>query len=253
MKKVLLIGLILALVMIFVGGAGVVYARVTGVENGKVLTVTTDQNGNTITRQQYYAENGIAVDEEGDLPCQDGSQGDCNFSYGPGGMMQGYGLGGMVGEQQRGYRQGGMMGGYGPGGMMGGYGQGYGPGGMMGGRGNGYGPGMMAGLGRGIMHDYMIAAFASAVGLTIDDVNTRLTNDETLQQIALAQGKTEADLPALWTEVRQAALNAAVADGVITQAQADLMLEHMKNYTGEGFGPGFDGCPMMDGDEVQQP
>jgi hypothetical protein len=255
MKKFLLIGLIVALVLIFVGGAGAVYARVAGVENGKVLTVTTDQFGNTITRQQYNDENGITTYGEGNLLCQNESQGECNSSYGPGGMMQGYGYGsgGMMGGQQRGNRQGGMMNGYGPGGMMGGYGNGYGPGGMMGGRGDGYGPGMMAGLGRSVMHDYMIAAFASAVGLTTDDVNTRLANDETLQQIALAQGKTEADLPTLWTEVRQAALTAAVADAVITQAQADKMLKQMENYTGSGFGPGFDGCPMMDGDETQQP
>jgi hypothetical protein len=146
--------------------------------------------------------------------------------------------------------------GYGSGGMMGGRGNDYGPG-MMGGRGNGSGPGMMGGRGfargEGIMHDYMIAAFASAVSLTPDEVETRLSNGETLKEIAIAQGKTEADLPALWTQVRQAALDQAVAAGVITQAQADLMLEHMNNYQGSGFGPGFDGCPMMDGDETQQP
>ena len=244
MKKFLIIGLIVALVLIFVGGAGVVYARVAGVEKGAVLTVTTDQNGNTITRQQFYGENGIVTYGEGNLLCQDGPKGDCNFGYGSGGMMQGYGPGGMMGGQQRGNRQGGMMGGYG---------YGYGPGGMMGGRGDGYGPGMMAGLGRGIMKTYMVSAFAEAVGLPPADVETRLSNGETLKQIAIAQGKTEADLPALWTEVRQAALDQAVAAGAITQAQADRMLEKMNEYQGEGFGPGFDGCPMMDGDEVQQP
>jgi hypothetical protein len=53
--------------------------------------------------------------------------------------------------------------------------------------------------------------------------------------------------------VRQAALDQAVADGVISQAQADLMLQHMKDYTGRGFGPGFEvnDCPMWDGDEAQ--
>ena len=104
MKKILIIGLIVALVLIFVGGAGAVYARVAGVENGKVLTVTTDQNGNTITRQQFYGENGITTYGEGNLLCQNESQGDCNFNYGPGGMMQGYGYGpgGMMGGQERG-------------------------------------------------------------------------------------------------------------------------------------------------------
>ena len=94
----------------------------------------------------------------------------------------------------------------------------------------------------------MISAFASAVGLTVDEVNTRLTNGETLDQIAIAQGKTQADLPALVTQVRQDALNAAVAAGVITQAQADVMLQRMNTYTGQGFGPGFGACPMWDGD-----
>lgn len=214
MKKFLLIGLIVALVMIVVGGAGVVYARVRGIDNNAQVTVTTTQNGDKIIRQ---------------------------FNYGPGGMMGEYGNG------------------YGPGNMMGGQGYGYGRGGMMGGRGNGYAPGMMGGRGlgvargEGIMHDYMIAAFADAVDLTPEDVETRLLDGETLKEIAIAQGITEDKLPDLAAQVRQAALDKAVADGVITQAQADLMLEHMNKTMGLGFGPGFDGCPMMDGDETQQP
>jgi hypothetical protein len=152
-----------------------------------------------------------------------------------------------MGRNEQGYGPGGMMGqngnGYSPGGMMGRNGKGYGPGGMMGGRGMGaYG---------GVMHGYMISAFASAVGLTVEEVNTRLANNETPAQIAIAQGKSEADLPALWSQVRQEALNKAVADGVITQAQADAMLQHMNNYAGSGFGPGFGSCPMWDGDEAQ--
>jgi hypothetical protein len=248
MKKFLIIGVIVALVLILIGGAGVVYARVTGVENGASFTVTTSQNGNTITRQFNNGQGGITIDGDGNLQCLDDSQGDCGFNYGPGGMMQGYGYGGggMMGGQERGNRQGGMMGGYS---------NGYGPGGMMGGRGNGYGPGMMAGYDMGIIHDYMVSTFASAVGLTVDEVNTRLTNGETLQAIAIAQGKTEADLPALWSQVRQAALDQAVTAGVITQVQADKMLERMNEYGGRGFGPGFGmgDCPMFDGDEAQQP
>ena len=135
--------------------------------------------------------------------------------------------------------------GYGNGGMMNGYG--YGPGGMMGGRGT------RIERGAGFMHEYMISAFASAVGLTVDQVNTRVQNGETLTQIANAQGFTGDKLTQLVTQIRQAALDQAVAAGVITQAQADLMLERMKNYSGQGFGPGFglDNCPMWDGDEVQ--
>jgi len=243
MKKFLLIGLIVGLVLIIVGGAGVAFASVRGIDTAATVTVRTAQNGDEIVQQ---------------------------FGYGPGGQVGGNvirigpGSGGMMGENGNSYGPGGMMGGYGngygPGGMMDGDEYGYGPGGMMGERGNGRG-GMMGGRGRGIargegvMHDTMISAFASAVGLTVEEVNTRLTNGETLKAIALAQGKTEADLPALWTQVRQAALDKAVAGGVITQAQADLMLEHMNNYSAPGFGPGFgpDNCPMMDDDEAPQP
>ena len=233
MKKFLLIGLIVALALIVVGGVGVVFAQGRGGDNPTAVTVTTTQNGDKIVQQ---------------------------FGYGPGSPQGGSGTIVVPGDQPNSgtiqIGPGGMMGrneyGYGPGGMMGGDEYGYGPGGMMGGNGRG---GMMGGRGdgqyAGVMHGYMISAFASAVGLTVDEVNTRLSNGETMAQIAIAQGKTQADLPALWSQVRQDALNKAVADGVITQAQADLMLQHMNNYSGPGFGPGFGGCPMQDGDEVQ--
>jgi hypothetical protein len=197
MKKFLLIGLITALVLIIVGGAGVVYARVRGTANNPVVTVIKPQVGDTILRP---------------------------FRNGPGGMMGGNGLG-------------------------------YGPGGMMGERSYGFGPGMMGRLGRdiargkGIMHDYMISAFADAVGLTIEQVDTRLANGESLKDIAIAQGTTTDTLPELAAQVRQAALDKAVADGVITQAQADRMLERMNKSPGLGFGD----CPIWDGDDIQQP
>jgi hypothetical protein len=221
MKKFLIIGLIVALALIVIGGAGVVYAQVTGNVETSIVTVTSNQNGDQFVQP---------------------------FGYGPGGMMGEYGnqnqpgRGGMMGPDGNGYGPRGMMGENGRGGMMGRNEKGYGPGGMMGGGMGEYG---------GVMHDSMISAFASAVGLTVEEVNTRLANNETPAQIAIAQGKSEADLPALWSQVRQEALNKAVADGVITQAQADAMLQHMNNYAGSGFGPGFGSCPMWDGDEAQ--
>ena len=247
MNKLLFIGLIVALGLIVVGGTGVVFARVGGIEDKVATSENTTQNGDKTNDQFGYCPGGM-LDEDVNGSCPGGNQGENENGYRRGGMMGGY---------SKGYGPGGMMGGYGngygPGGMMGGNRYGYGSGGMMGGRGNGYGPGMMAGLGMGIMHDYMISAFAGAVGLTVDEVNNRLTNGETFQAIALAQGKTETELPALWSQVRQAALDQAVAEGVFTQAQADKMLKQMNKFMGPGFGSGFDGCPMMDGDEVQQP
>ncbi len=228
MKKILIIGLIVGLALVLVGGAGMVYAKASAAANLAGVTVSTSLNGDQIIRQ--YGP-GINQNGNGVIIQQRGQTGDDGIFINPGGMMGGYG-----------YRTG-------PQGRPEGNGFGYGPGGMMGEYGRG---GMMGALrGQGIMHDYMISAFASAVGLTVDEVNTRLSNGETPQEIALAQGKTAADLPALWQQVRQDALKAAVAAGVITQAQADVMLEHMNNYSGEGFGPGFGNCPMWDGDEAQ--
>ncbi len=197
MKKFLLIGLIIGVVLILVGGAGAVYAQVRGLDNNANANVVIQQNEN---------------------------QSQQPFNYGPGGMMQGYG--------------------YDPGGMMDGYG--YGPGGMMGGGGRNLTRGM------GFMHDYIITAFASAVGLSVDQVNTDLSNGQTLTQIANTQGFTGDKLTQLVTQVHQAALAQAVKDGVITQSQADQMLQRMNSFTGNGFGPGsgFD-CPMWDGDEGQ--
>lgn len=242
MKKVLIIGLIVAIALIFVGGVGVVYARVSGLQNNAAFTVTTTNNGNEVTRQFSYGSgtiNGTNPDDS----CPYGTEGECGLRIGPGGMMQGFGRGGMM--------------------------QGYGYGGMMGGRGNengwgkSFGNGMMNGRGlgvdrgEGLMHDTMISAFAESVDLTVDEVETRLANGESLKEIAIAQGITNEELPDLITNVRKAALDAAVADGTLTQAQADVMLEHMDNYMAPGFGLGFGGgfgdCPMMDGDEFQQP
>jgi hypothetical protein len=214
MKKFLIIGSIVAVIMILVGGTGYAFAR------------TQD-----LTNVQVSASNFVGRNAQSE------KQGEYQ-GYGPGGMMGGYGQG------------------YGPGGMMGGNGQGYGPG-MMGGNGRGYGrgygPGMMGGEGVGFMHDYMVSAFADAVGLTQQQVEELLANGETMVEIATAQGISQDALPALITQVRTAALDQAVAAGVITRAQADLMLEHMNEYMGPGFGPGFGAgdCPMGDWQEAQ--
>jgi hypothetical protein len=212
MKKVLIIGLIVAFALIIVGGAGVAYASIRGANNDARLAITRYSNGDEFVRQFKYGTgsmmNGYAYES-------------C-----PGGMMQGYGPGGMMG----GYTDGSCPGGYGARGMMG--------------RG-----GFGVARGEGPMHEYMVTAFAEAVDLTAEEVEERHDNGETMVEIAIAQGIAEADLPDLLAQVRTTALNAAVADGVITQAQADFMLERMENNQGRGFGPGFNGCPMLDADD----
>jgi uncharacterized protein YidB (DUF937 family) len=148
-------------------------------------------------------------------------------------------------------------GGYSPGhGMMGGYG-----GGMMGGQGmmgNGYS--RMNGVDMNAMHQWMSTSggmhalvwngLAEALGLTPDELNAELVSGKTLLQIAEAKGISQEQLAAKLETLVKAGLDKAVADGVLTQAQADQMLSHMSgNYSwmithmgnfGGGFGPG--GC-----------
>lgn len=108
-----------------------------------------------------------------------------------------------------------------------------------------------SGPGYGLLHDYMAAALADALSLTVDEVDARLTAGETMYAIALAEGIAVEDIPALLAKVRTEAVNAAVADGVITQAQADRMLARMarqgsgictmggtRPQDGTGFGSG---------------
>ena len=154
-------------------------------------------------------------------------------------------------------------GGYGPDGMMGvgGYG-----GGMMGG-----GYGMMGNFAQNggnsnwmnNMHQWMFTSgarsvhtivwndLAEALGLTPDELNAELASGKTLTQIAEAKGVSGEQLTATLETSVKAGLDKAVADGVLTQAQADQMLSHMSgNYAwmlshmgagaGAGFGPG--GC-----------
>lgn len=85
--------------------------------------------------------------------------------------------------------------------------------------------------GGGVMHTFMVTEFAKKLDLNVNDINTRLAAGETMYDIALSAGVTAEEFPAVMTEVRAAALDAAVAANVITQEQADRMKSH-------GYGQG---------------
>jgi hypothetical protein len=112
---------------------------------------------------------------------------------------------------------------------------GYGPGGRMGGNG-----GMMGG--RGQIHEYVEQALADKLGITKTDVETAEFSGKTMVQVATEHGIKEADVTAVLTEVHKTALAKAVTDGLLTQAQADTMLQNM---TTNGFS--FGNCQGPDG------
>ena len=99
--------------------------------------------------------------------------------------------------------------------------------GRMGGRGsqNGLG-GVSATVGDGILHDYMIAAYAEALDIPAADLEARLDSGETMAQIAISTGLTLEQFRTLMVDVRTQAIDQALADGVLTQAQADWLKLH---------------------------
>jgi Spy/CpxP family protein refolding chaperone len=111
-------------------------------------------------------------------------------------------------------------------------------GGMMGGwrSGNGsYGP----------MHEYMEDAMAEALGISHDELEELLDQGKTMWQIAQDNGFTQEQFSELMINARTEALKKMVADGVITQEQADWMSSRMQQ--GWGGRGGFGGCPGMGG------
>jgi hypothetical protein len=108
---------------------------------------------------------------------------------------------------------------------------------------------MMAGGGMtasGVLHEYMQDAWAEALDLSRTELDSRLAAGETHYSIALDLGLSVDEFAALMSEVRAEAIAAAVADGALTQAQADGMLQRMPGGR-MGGGRGNGTCPMRPG------
>jgi hypothetical protein len=116
--------------------------------------------------------------------------------------------------------------------------------------------------GEGPLHTFMVVEWSKKLDLNVNDINTRLAAGESMYDIALFTGVTAEEFPAIMTEVRATAVNAAVAANVITQEQADWMLSHGQgmrgthgtgNCTGSGSqGQAGGGHGMMGGRQGQQ-
>jgi len=87
--------------------------------------------------------------------------------------------------------------------------------------------GMSSTRGTGLLHDYVVSAAAESLDLTEAEVEDALLTGSTLCQLALDNGIASEDLPTFLQDVHETALDQAVIDGVITEAQAELMKERM--------------------------
>jgi len=109
--------------------------------------------------------------------------------------------------------------------------QGYGPGG------NGTNTGTSVNM-EVTLSNYMPAAMADVLGLSVDEVNTRLASGETFTTIALSLGYTTDQLPALMTSVRTEAIDLATTAGVLTADQAAFLLDSQYGGNARGNGAG---------------
>jgi hypothetical protein len=104
------------------------------------------------------------------------------------------------------------------------------------------GGGMMGGNGGGWMHNYVEQALAAKLGLTEEQVEDQLAAGKSMYQIALDNGIKQEAITEFMNQVHKDAFAQAVKDGVVTQQQADWMLQRMQS---RGFGTG--NCPMQNG------
>ncbi len=96
----------------------------------------------------------------------------------------------------------------------------------------------------------MPQVWADALGMTLDEFAAAVQGGKTVAALAEEKGLTVEVLVDKAMEARQAALQQAVADGRLTRAQADAMLEQMRTNMAErlqnGGTPGAN-CPRLDG------
>lgn len=96
--------------------------------------------------------------------------------------------------------------------------------------------------GDGVLSEYedaIHAALADALGLSLAEFEARIDSGMTLSQIALEQGVAWDDITAVMATARAEVIAGLVADGIITQAQADWFLSRSAGMAGmNGYGKG---------------
>jgi hypothetical protein len=98
----------------------------------------------------------------------------------------------------------------------------------------------------------MPSILAEELGMTLDELSAALAEGKTVAELAAERGVSLEDLVAALIAQRAEALSQAVADGDLTQEQADWMLEEMTEHLAwrlENVGWGGDGggCGMRGG------
>jgi hypothetical protein len=99
----------------------------------------------------------------------------------------------------------------------------------------GFSRGVQVGRQMMINHEYMEAAIAEALDISVEEFQELRTEEGfNLKTYADEQGLTDEEFNALHIEILTNAVNAALEDGAITQEQADGILERLENAEGRG-------------------
>lgn len=106
----------------------------------------------------------------------------------------------------------------------------------------GHGPWFGYGEGEGILQDYLLPAFAQVFGLDDGQMQAFEKVQETMDSIR--EALTSDEIQTKMAEAHATALEAAVADGVLTQEEADQMLTRQDQMGGRK-GPGGRGGGRM--------
>jgi len=99
----------------------------------------------------------------------------------------------------------------------------------------------------GPMRDYMQTAMANVLGITTEELKSRFDAGEKMLDIIQKQGLTVEEFHTKMVEAGTKAINQAVADGKLTQEQADRIIENMKKRPSTGLGGGGRGRGGMHG------
>jgi hypothetical protein len=117
------------------------------------------------------------------------------------------------------------------------------------------GPGRCGGGPDGLMGGYLAdyqddfdAAVASALGMSVEDYQAALAEGKRPGQIAQEQGLDRDAWQTIWLDAHKTVLDQAVADGKLTQDQADALYERIEQGgPGKGGPGGPGGGPGMPG------
>ena len=89
------------------------------------------------------------------------------------------------------------------------------------------------------VHDLSMEAWSQELGISVDELNTRTDAGETLAQIAFSTGMTFDDFRITKDEINQAVAVQALAEGLITQEEANLLQQGPeRQLLGDGTGIG---------------